>query len=45
MFIMFYTSCLLSTTVVNKMIPYNNFKKCSPLIVHRCYSSSLLSTT
>ena len=30
MFIMFYASCLLRTTVVNKMIPYNNFKKCSP---------------
>ena len=40
-----YASCLLRTTVVNKMIPYNNFKKCSPLTVHRCYSSSLLSTT
>ena len=40
-----YASCLLRTTVVNKMIPYNNFKKCSPLNVHRCYSSSLLSTT
>ena len=40
-----YASCLLRATVVNKMIPYNNFKKCSPLTVHRCYSSSLLSTT
>ena len=40
-----YASCLLRTTVVNKMIPYTNFKKCSPLTVHRCYSSSLLSTT
>ena len=40
-----YASCLLRTTVVNKMIPYNNFKKCSPLTVHRCCSSSLLSTT
>ena len=34
-----YTSYLLRTTVVNKMIPYNNFKKCSPLTVHRCDSS------
>ena len=34
-----YTSYLLRTAVVNKMIPYNNFKKCSPLTVHRCDSS------
>ena len=32
-----YASCLLRTTVVNKMIPYNNFKKvfspnCAPLL-------------
>ena len=40
-----YASCLLRTTVVNKMIPYNNFKKCSPLTMHRCYSSSFRSTT
>ena len=25
-----FASCLLRTTVVNKMIPHNNFKKCSP---------------
>ena len=30
MFIMFYASCLLRTAVVNKMIPYNNFKKVFP---------------
>ena len=34
-----YTSCLLRTTVVNKMIPHNNFKKVFPLTVHRCDSS------
>ena len=32
-----YASCLLRTTIVNKMIPYNNFKKvfspnCAPLL-------------
>ena len=37
MFIMFNASCLLRMTVVNKMIPYNNFKKvfspnCAPLL-------------
>ena len=25
-----YASCLLKTTVVNKMIPHNNFKNCVP---------------
>ena len=25
-----FASCLLRTTVVNKMIPHNKFKKCSP---------------
>ena len=40
-----YASCLLRTTVVNKMIPYNNFKKVFTLTVHRCESSSLRSTT
>ena len=40
-----YASYLLRTTVVNKMIPYTNFKKCSPLTVHHCESSSLRSTT
>ena len=39
MFIMFHASCLLRTAVVNKMIPYNNFKKVFPLTVHRCDSS------
>ena len=40
-----YTSYLLRTTVVNKMIPYNNFKKCSPLTVHRCDSSLFQNIT
>ena len=40
-----YASCLLRTTVVNKMIPYKNFKKCSPLTVHRCDSSLFQITT
>ena len=31
-----FPSCLLRTTVVNKMIPYNNFKKVFPLTVRRC---------
>ena len=44
MFVMF-TSYLLRTTVVNKMIPYNNFKKCSPLTVHRCGSSLFQNIT
>ena len=44
MFVMF-TSYLLRTTVVNKMIPYNNFKKCSPLTVHRCDSSLFQNIT
>ena len=35
-----FASCLLRTTVVNKMIPHNNFKKVFPLTVHRCESSS-----
>src|SRR3954465_14130458 len=26
-----FASCLLRTTVVNKMIPHNNSRKCSPL--------------
>ena len=30
-----YASCLLRMTVVNKMIPYNNFKKVFSLTVHR----------
>ncbi|KRY05372.1 hypothetical protein T12_7622 [Trichinella patagoniensis] len=33
------------TTVVNKMIPHNNFKKVFPLTVHRCESSLFRSTT
>ena len=45
MFIMFIASCLLKTTVVNKMIPHNNFKKVFPLTVHRCDSSLFRSTT
>ena len=40
-----YASCLLRTTVVNKMIPYNNFKKVFPLTVHRCEGSLFQSTT
>ena len=40
-----YASCLLRTTVVNKMIPHNNFKKVFPLTVHRCDSSLFRSTT
>ena len=38
-------SCLLRTTVVNKMIPHNNFKKVFPLTVHHCDSSLFRSTT
>ena len=40
-----YASCLLRTTVVNKMIPHNNFKKVFPLTVHRCEGSLFRSTT
>ena len=40
-----YASCLLRSTVVNKMIPYNNFKKVFPLTVHRCEGSLFRSTT
>ena len=40
-----YASCLLRTAVVNKMIPYNNFKKVFPLTVHRCEGSLFRSTT
>ena len=40
-----FASCLLRTTVVNKMIPHNNFKKVFPLTVHRCDSSLFRSTT
>ena len=37
MFIMYYASCLLRTTVVNKMIPYKKFQEvfspnCAPLL-------------
>ena len=40
-----YASCLLRTTVVNKMIPHNNFKKVFTLTVHRCEGSLFRSTT
>ena len=40
-----YASYLLRTTVVNKMIPHNNFKKVFPLTVHRCDSSLFQNTT
>ena len=40
-----FASCLLRTTVVNKMIPHNNFKKVFPLTVHRCDSSLFQNTT
>jgi len=40
-----YASYLLRTTVVNKMIPRNNFKKVFSLTVHRCEGSSFRSTT
>ena len=40
-----YASYLLRTTVVNKMIPHNNFKKVFPLTVRRCDSSLFRSTT
>ena len=40
-----FASYLLSTMVVNKMIPYNNFKKVFPLTVRRCESSLFRSTT
>jgi hypothetical protein len=40
-----FTSYLLRTTVVNKMIPHNNFKKVFPLTVHRCDSSLFQNTT
>ena len=39
------SSCLLRTAVVNKMIPYNNFKKVFPLTVHHCEGSLFRSTT
>ena len=38
-----FASYLLRTTVVNKMIPHNNFKKVFPLTVHlakvRCFEA------
>ena len=40
-----FASCLLRTTVVNKMIAHNNFKKVFPLTVHRCEGSLFRSTT
>ena len=40
-----FASCLLRTTVVNKMIPHKNFKKVFPLTVHRCDSSLFQCTT
>ena len=40
-----FASYLLRTTVVSKMIPYNNFKKVFPLTVHRCEGSLFRSTT
>ena len=40
-----FASFLLSTTVVSKMIPYNNFKKVFTLTVHRCEGSLFRSTT
>ena len=40
-----FPSCLLRTTVVNKMIPHNNFKKVFPLTVHHCDSLLFRSTT
>ena len=40
-----FASCLLRTTVVNKMIPHNNFKIVFPLTVHRCDSSLFQNTT
>ena len=40
-----FASCLLRTTVVNKMVPHNNFKKVFPLTVHHCDSSLFRSTT
>ena len=40
-----FASYLLRTTVVNKMIPHNNFKKVFPLTVHRCEGSLFRSTT
>ena len=40
-----FASCLLRTTVVNKMIAHNNFKKVFPLNMHRCEGSLFRSTT
>ena len=40
-----YVSCLLRTTVVNKMIPHNNFKKVFPLTMRRCDRFLFRSTT
>jgi len=40
-----FASYLLRTTVVSKMIPYDNFKKVFPLTVHRCEGSLFRSTT
>ena len=40
-----FASYLLRTTVVSKMIPYNNFKKVFTLTVHRCEGSLFRSTT
>ena len=40
-----FASYLLRTTVVSKMIPYNNFQESVPLTVHRCEGSLFRSTT
>ena len=40
-----FASYLLRTTVVSKMIPYDNFKKVFTLIVRRCEGSLFRSTT
>ena len=40
-----FASYLLRTTIVNKMIPHNNFKKVFLLTVRHCESSLFRSTT
>ena len=40
-----FASYLLRMTVVNKMIPHNNFKKVFSLSMHHCESSSRRDTT
>ena len=40
-----FASYLLRTTVVNKMIPHNNFKKVFPLSMHGCESLLCWDTT